>query len=87
MQDWKKLSVPAMIFALVPFLLLSGCLTAPAPSSPDVVTEVAQEKDETACEHFEPPVFTEAELDALSPDAANIAELWAVLWADYDCYA
>ncbi|MEL6758643.1 MAG: hypothetical protein AAFP81_19610 [Pseudomonadota bacterium] len=87
MTDWKKLSAPVLIFALVPFLLLGACQTAPEPSSPDVVSEVAQQKDETACEHFEPPIFTDAEIEALSPDAANIAALWAELWADYECYS
>ena len=74
-----------MIFALVPFLLLSACQTAPAASSPDVLSEVAQTKDDTACKHFEPPLLTDDQIDALSPDAVNIAELWANLWDDFEC--
>lgn len=85
MKDWKKLSAPVLIFALVPFLLLGACQTAPEPSSPDVVSEVAQSKDVTACKFFEPPEMTDEEIDGLTDDAVNVLELWVDLWIDYGC--
>lgn len=85
MRDWKKLSAPVLIFALIPFLLLGACQTAPAQSSPDALEETAEEQNRTACKFFEPPQMTDAEVDALSDDAANIAGLWAELWDTFGC--
>ena len=85
MKDWKKLSAPVLIFALVPILLLVGCQTAPAASSPDVIEEVAQEKDKTACEVMAPPEMNDAQIDDLAEDAIDVLELWVELWLGYGC--
>ena len=85
MKNWKKLSAPVLIFALVPFLLLGACQTGPGTSSPEVVSEVAKEKDATACEVFAPPEMTDEQIDALSDDAVNTLELWVELGIGYGC--
>lgn len=84
MKDWKKLIVPAMIFALVP-LMITGCQTTPSAASPGVLNEVAQEKDEAACKHFQTPLFTLDELREQPPEAIRILGLWDQLWVDWGC--
>jgi hypothetical protein len=85
MRDWKKLSVPVLIFALVPFLILAGCQTTPSAGSPEVLTEIVTEQDDAACKHFQTPLFTLDELRALSTDAQRVLGVWDQLWVDYGC--
>ncbi len=86
MKDWKKLSAPVLIFALLPLMMsLTGCQTTPSAASQEVLKEVAQEKDEAACQHFQTPLFTLEELREQPPAALRILGLWDQLWVDWGC--
>ena len=85
MRDWKKLSVPVLIFGPLMLMILAGCQTQPSSASPAVLDEVAQEKDETACKHFQTPLFTLDDLRDMPPSAQRILGLWDQLWVDYGC--
>ncbi len=64
---------------------LTGCLTQPSAASPEVVEEVAAEKDKAACQHFQTPLFTLDELREQPPEALRILGLWDQLWVDWGC--
>lgn len=85
MKDWKKLSVPVLIFGPLMLIILGACQTRPSSASPAVLQEVAQEKDDTACKHFQTPLFTLDELRDQPPEALRILAVWDQLWVDYGC--
>jgi hypothetical protein len=85
MRDWKKLNVPVLIFGALALMMLSSCQTQPLSASPEVLNEVAKEKDDTACRHFQTPLFTLDELRDQPPEALRILGLWDQLWVDWGC--
>jgi|11BtaG_2_1085332.scaffolds.fasta_scaffold135986_1 hypothetical protein len=85
MRNWQKLSVPALIFVPMMLLMISSCQTTPSQGSPDVLAEIADEKDAVACKHFQTPLYTLDELKTLSGETKKVLGLWDQLWVDFGC--
>lgn len=84
MRKWHKLLLPVMILSPVMLLALTGCQTAPAPSS-SVIEEVAEDRTAAMCESFRPEQVSAIQFEStdqwVRDRLAREAEIW-LAWCD-----